>query len=180
MAEAHGFSARAVLRLLAGFAVAPPTAVFLALVTYDALWYSGMFSGGAPIDSIDAAGSLGMGVGILAVMMTICAVPSVAWLDGRGPLSLRKVLLLGAALGNAPFAIIVLGVVVAHPMSETLSGDIGRFWYGFPGAVQRVAMGLTCGIGSAAAFWVVGVRGTAMHRGGPHGPAIADERCATG
>jgi hypothetical protein len=155
-------NARTVFRLLGGFAGAPLTAVVVALVTYDALWYSGLFSGGAPIDSIDAAGSLGMGVGILAIAMTICSVPLVAWLNSRGPLSLRKVLLLGAVLGNVPFAIVIIGEVLAHPMRETLSGDIGRFWYGFTGAVQRVTVGLACGMASGGVFWLVGVRGTPM------------------
>ena len=158
-------SPNTVVRLLAGFAGAPVTAVFLALVTYDALWYSGMMSGGAPIDSIDAAASLGTGVGIIAVLMTICAVPLVAWLASRGPVSFGQVIVLGVALGNAPFAMIVLGIVVAHPFSEVLSGDISRFWYGFSGAVERVVIGLISGMGSASIFWIVGIRGTAVHRG---------------
>jgi hypothetical protein len=124
----------------------------------------GMLSGGAPIDSIDAAASFGMGVGILAVLMTIFAMPVVAWLSGRGPLSLRKVLLLGAALGNVPLAFIIVAVVVTHPIGETLSGDVSRFWYGYPGLLQRVAIGLACRIGSAAAFWVVAVHGTEMQQ----------------
>jgi hypothetical protein len=167
MVEAHRPSSRTGVRLLAGFAVAPLAAVFLALVTYDVLWYTGMLSGGAPINSIDAASSLGMGVGIIAVAMTICAVPLVAWLASRGPVSFGKVMLLGAALGNVPFAMIVLGIVAAHPFSEVLSGDIGRFWYGLPGVVQRVAIGLASGMGSASLFWIVGIRGTAVQRGEP-------------
>ena len=98
------------------------------MVTYDVLWYTGMLSEGAPIDSIDAAASLGLGVGIIAVVMTICAAPLVAWLASRGPLSFGRVLLLGAVLGNVPFAVIVLAIVAAHPFSEVLSRDIGRFW----------------------------------------------------
>ncbi len=42
--------------------------------------------------------------------------------------------------------------------SGGLSGDIGRFWYGFPGFVQRVAIGVAVGMSSAAAFWVVAIR----------------------
>jgi hypothetical protein len=162
MVEAHRSSPRTAVRRLAGFAVAPPAAVFLALVSYDLLWYTDMLSGGAPIASIDAAAAFGTGVGIIAVAMTLCAVPLVASLESRGPVSFGRVLMLGAALGNVPFAVIVLGIVAVHP-HDILSGDIGRFWYGFPGAVQRVAMGLASGIGSASLFWIVGIRGGTVH-----------------
>jgi hypothetical protein len=167
MVHAQQPTPRTPVRLLAGFAVAPLCAVFLALVTYDVLWRTGMLSGAAPIDSIDGAASLAMGVGIIAVVMTGCAVPVVAWLARRGPVSFGKVMLLGAALGNVPFAIIVLGIVAAHPFSEVLSGDIGRFWYGLPGAVQRMAIGLASGMGSASLLWIVGIRGTAVQKGKP-------------
>jgi hypothetical protein len=146
---------------VAGFAIVPPTAVVITLVTYDALWYSGMLPDGAPIDSLDSAASLGMGVGMLAVFMTAAgAVPGVFWLKRRRPLSLRTLLLLGAVLGNVPFAIIILGIVVVHLLSGTLSVDIARNWYGLFGAVVRTVIGLICGMGSAAVFWAVAVRGT--------------------
>ena len=165
MVEANSLALRTSLRLFAGFAVAPPAAVLLALATYNLLWHLGLLSGGAPIDSIYAATPLGIGVGVIAVVMTFAAVPPIAWLASRGPVSFGKVILLGAALGNLPFALIVLGVVAAHPFREILSGDIGRFWYGVSGAAQRVAIGLASGMGAASLFWIVGIRGTAVQRG---------------
>jgi hypothetical protein len=141
--------------------------VLFALVTYHLLWASGSLSGGAPIGSTDAAASLAMGVGLLALVMTGCAIPLLVWLNGRGPLSLSKVLLLGAALGNAPLALIVFVIVLAHPIRETLSGDIGRLWYGLPGALARIAIGLVSGTASAAVFWLIGVRGNLRQRRAP-------------
>jgi hypothetical protein len=170
MSDAHAFPARTPLRLLAGLALAPPTAVLFALGTYHVLWTSGMLSGGGPIDSTDAAAALAMGVGLIAVVMTGCALPLLAWLKGRGPLSLSKVLLLGAALGNAPFAIIVFAIIIGHPIRETLSGDIGRFWYGVPGALERITIGLVSGTASAAVYWLAGVRGMKSHRDAPTVP----------
>jgi hypothetical protein len=147
--------------MVAGFAIVPPTAVLISLVTYDALWYSGMLPAGVLIDSIDSAAPLGTGVGIIAVLMTVLgAVPAVAWLSSRRPLTLRTLLVLGAALGNVPFAAIIIGIVVAHLKSGTLSVDIARNWYGLSGAVVRTIIGLICGMGSAAVFWAVAVRGT--------------------
>jgi hypothetical protein len=65
MADLHNQSARVGLRMLAGFAIVPPTVVLIALVTHEALRHGGILSGGAPIDSLDSAGSFGIGVGIL-------------------------------------------------------------------------------------------------------------------
>ena len=152
-------SRRAELRMLVGFAVVPPAAVLITLATHDAMWYSGLLLQGAPINSLDSAASLGSGVAILAVLMTV-EVPAVVCLSRRRPLSLRGCLLLGAALGNVPFAIIIIGVVVAHLVSGTLSGDIGRYWHGLSGSAVRTVMGSLCGMGSAAVFWAVAVRGT--------------------
>jgi hypothetical protein len=153
-------SARRGLRMVAGFVVVPPTAALIALATYDVLWHLGWLSEGAPIDSVDAAASLGTGVAILAVVVTVFgAIPAVVWLNRRRPLSLSSLLVLGAALGNVPFVFIVAGIVAAHVASGTLSDDVGRYWYGFAGAMVRTTMGLICGMGSAAVFWFVGVRG---------------------
>ncbi|HSL22725.1 MAG TPA: hypothetical protein VK886_14420 [Vicinamibacterales bacterium] len=159
MTEAQAVSRGRSVRLLLGLAVTPATAVLVALIVYDALCYSGMLSGGAPIDSLDGAASFGMGVGILAVAMTAWAVPLLLYLNERRRLSFRNVLALGAALGNVPFAIVILGIVVAHPIRETLTGDVGRLWYGFSGFVQRVVLGSAVGMSSAAAFWSVAIRG---------------------
>ena len=147
--------------MLVGFAVVPPTAVLIALAANDALLYSGLFPGGAPIDSLDSAASLGMGVGILALLMTVFgAMPAVAWLGRRQPPSLRTLLLVGGALGNVPFLLILGGIVTTHLMRGTFSSDIGVYWDGLSGAVVRTVMGLVCGMGAAAVFWGVAVRGT--------------------
>jgi hypothetical protein len=149
------------LRILAGLIMVPPTAVLIALATYDRFWHAGLLPQGAPIDSLDSAGSVGAGVGILATVMTcVGVVPGVVWLKARGTLSLSRFLMLGAVLGSVPFAVIIIGIVAVHLGSGTLSADIGQYWEGWSGAGVRTAMGLICGIGSAAVFWVVAVRGT--------------------
>jgi hypothetical protein len=126
------------------------------------MWHAGLLPHGAPIDSLDSAESLGAGVAILAVLMTVFgAVPAVIWLNRRRLLSLGRLVILGAGLGSVPFALIVVGVVVVPAVSGTLSTDIGRYWYGISGAAVRVAMGLISGMGSAAIFWYVGIRDTA-------------------
>jgi hypothetical protein len=153
-------STRRELRMLLGFIVVIPTAVLIALATYDALWQVGWLPQGAPIDAVDAAASLGTGVAILAVVVTVFgAIPAVVWMNGRRPLSLRNLLVLGAVLGNVPFVFIVVGISAAHLASGTLSTDVGQYWYGRSGAMIRTMLGLICGMGSAVVFWLVGVRG---------------------
>jgi hypothetical protein len=160
MAERNAQSSRTDLRMLVGFALIPPMAVLITLVTYELMFQARLLPRGAPIDSLDAAESLGTGVAILAVLVTLFgAVPTVISLKSRGLFSLGRLLILGAGLGNLPFALIVVGVVAVHAVSGTLSADIGRYWSGFSGAAIRVALGLVGGTGSAAAFWfIVGMR----------------------
>ena len=96
--------------MLAGLIVVIPPAVLIALATYDALWHVGWLRQGAPIDSVDAAASLGSGVAILAVVvMVFGAIPGVVCMNARRPLSLNNLLVLGAVPGNAPFVFIVVG-----------------------------------------------------------------------
>jgi hypothetical protein len=135
-------------------------------VLYLALWYSGVrVFEGTPIDPVDSAAALATGVGIIAIVVTIFgAVPAMTWLIRRGPLSLQTVLLLGATLGNVPFAMIVVAILVMHLVNGTLSTDVAGLWYGVHGSVRAIALGLLIGTISAAVFWVVGIRGTELRR----------------
>jgi hypothetical protein len=156
-------SPRTELRMVAAFALMPLAAGVLMAGLCLALWGTGydIFEGGRPRDPMPAAVSLGMGAAVIAVVVTVFgAVPAVAWLAGRGPLSLRRLLVLGAALGNAPFAIIVLGVLGTQLAKGTLTRGVGGAWFGTPGAVRAIVVGLILGMSSAALFWFIAVRGT--------------------
>src|SRR5262245_33744254 len=143
------------LRMIAGLAVAPIAATLIALSTYDAFWHAGLFPDGAPLHSLDSAASLGTGIAILAVLTTAAAaVPGVMWLKRHGPLSLGRLMVLGALLGNVPFTLIIAGVVVTNAISGRPSPD-------FEGAPVRISLGVISGAGSAAVFWFVAVCGTA-------------------
>ena len=144
--------------MIAGLVVAPLAATLIALCTYNAFWHAGLFPQGASLDSLDSAASLGVGVGILAVLTTAAAaVPGVMWLKRRGPLSLGRLMALGAFLGNLPLALIIVGIVVVNAIRGTLSPDVSHYWEGFGGALVRVSLGVISGAGSAAVFWLVAV-----------------------
>lgn len=146
-----------------GFLLVPPVAGFLAFLGFPVLIHSGygVLPPGNLADPAGAARGFGLGVGILAVGVTAFGVvPTVLWLRKRGPLSLRRVVVAGAALGNAPFALIVLIIVVVQLVNGTITPDVARLWYGLAGAVRSVLIGTFVGTASAAVFWAIAVRGT--------------------
>jgi hypothetical protein len=121
---------------------------------YDLFWHAGLTPQGVPLHSVDAAAAFGAGVFILAVVMTgAAAVLVVIWLNERRWLTLGKLIVFGAVIGNLPFALIVAGVIVAR-LVGALTGDISQNWYGLSGALTNIAMGVVAGAGGAATFWL--------------------------
>jgi hypothetical protein len=169
MSKSGNRSAIAGLRLVAALAVVPFAAGTVMFLTYLALWFSGarVFEG-PPFDlkgAVHAAAGLALGVTIIGFAVTGVAVLPLVWMGSRGPLSLKNVLFLGAALGNVPFAVIVVAILLVQLRNGSLSSDVPRLWYGLYGAVRAIALGFWIGISSAAVFWVIGVRGTESDEG---------------
>jgi len=155
--DARSLSPGDELRLFVGLAVQPFVAAALAFMLFPVVDYTGRpLYGGFPADPVDAAISFSFGVGIVALVVTVCgAVPTVLYLLKRGPLSLKTVLVGGVALGNAPFILVVAAVVATQVARGTMSPDVVRLFYGLPGVVRAIAISSYIGIGSAAVFWVV-------------------------
>jgi hypothetical protein len=159
-------------RLLLGFAIVPPVAVLIAIATYELFWHAGFLPQGGPVHSIDAAQAMIGGLTIIAVPMTlVAAVPGVLWLERSGSLTFGRLVALGSLLGNVPFALIVMVIIVVQMSSGTPLADIGRYWYGMSGFAVRTALGVAAGAGSAAAFWLVSVCGTPSEAGRSSLPA---------
>jgi hypothetical protein len=114
MTYSGSLSSKDELRLFAGLAVQPFVGTALAFISVPLVDYSGRaLYGGFPADSGDAATSFAFGVSIVAVCVTVCgALPTVLYLLKRSPLTLKQVLVGGVALGNAPFILMVAGIVV--------------------------------------------------------------------
>jgi type III secretory pathway component EscT len=138
-------------------------------ITYVGLWLAGVHVfEGTPRDlpgARDAAIGLALGVTILSVIVTaLAALPAFLWMAKRSPPSRANVLFLGAALGNLPFATIVVVILIVQTANHTLSPDVARLWFGLYGAMRAIALGLLIGTSSAAVFWATATAGT--HRDG--------------
>jgi hypothetical protein len=148
--------------MLVGFAVAPIAAVLVSVASYETFWHMGVLPYGGPIHSLDAAGAVGFGAAILAVIMTFTtAVPGVLWLNRTGWLTFGNVVLFGAVAGNLPFVLIAIIIVAAQLLIGTSGADIARFGEGLSGTFVRSAMGAIAGGVAAAAFWLVSMCGAA-------------------
>ena len=130
-----------------GIVVQPFLAGALAFLSFPVLLLdrSGhTLAGGFPADGIDAARSVAIGAGLVALLIAVLGVlPTAVWLTKRGPVSLDRALLFGLAFGNLPFAI---GTILAGT-------------YGVPGFVRGAAFSSLLGLAGAAAFWAIALRG---------------------
>jgi hypothetical protein len=154
--------------MVAGFALVPLVAGALSFVAFLTFWtllpqrpvVAGTMIASGGSSTIDNALAAAAGAVLLAILVTVfAAVPAVSWLAGRGRVTLRTSLLLGAALGNAPFVIgLIVGLVyqIAH---GTVPDHPAELWYGAAGALRVMASGCFVGAGSAAAFWLIALRG---------------------
>jgi hypothetical protein len=142
------------LRLLAGFVVAPIVATEIAVLGF--MLEAGLFATNAivHIDRADTAISLTLATLIFIAGPTMVLIaPYVLGMQSRGPILLRKLLALGAIVGNVP-VLIILAIRLA--LLFTSSG--GRQQESV-GALGLIALGALAGAGGALAFWMVAVPG---------------------
>ena len=103
---------------------------------------------------------------IVSLVVTVAgAVPTVAWLLTRGRLSITQIIITAVALGNAPFAISVAGVVLFYIAGTATLADVGYVLFSGPmGAVRALVIGSVMGVASGVIFWAVAIRGTGYGR----------------
>ena len=123
----------------------------------------------SPIVALGGAGSGGAGIfaflaGVAAVVVVPAgAVPIFLTVKRRGRITLSQTLFAGAALGNAPGALLALmGAFFAllHVVGGTISQHLSPLTSLLVGALRIVVLGTAVGTISAAVFWFVGLRGT--------------------
>jgi hypothetical protein len=134
-------------------AVQPFVAALLGFIIFPVVDYTGRaLYGGRPFDPLDAAISFAAGAGLAGLLVTaLGAVPTLAWLLKRGPVTRRQALISGAVLGNVP-GLLIVGGLAASRLSQGAMPDL-QLTYGPAGAVRAIAIGSFIGAASAAVFW---------------------------
>jgi hypothetical protein len=162
------------LRLGTGFLVTPLVAGVIAFLTFwgQSFVRINLFPGTPYSDPVDAAAGFAAGVTVIAFIATFAAVvPLVVSMMRSGPLVFTRVLFVGAIVGQAPFVLIVGGILVVQTVNGTLSAAVGRLWYGVFGTVRAIALGSFIGIPTAVVFWLIAIRGTELDGTGRRKPA---------
>jgi hypothetical protein len=149
---------REATRELLAFAVAPLGAVLCLLVLFS-LWDP---TGSGRVYSIRE--TLSGGIELLLIVLPVAyltemllGAPAHYALQRHGRSRLLDYLLTGAAIGPAPFPTFVLFMLVStlrRSRSAKLADVVGGLRFGFAWA----AIGIPCGIASAAVFWLICVR----------------------
>jgi hypothetical protein len=121
------------------------------------------------IDPGDSLVEFSMGLAFSAIFVGVpitCfgAVPLFVWMSGRGPLSFRHTLWAGAVLAVAWYVLLIVAIPVVSGLNRTLAGDMRRMSSAFDGVrlLGFIAFLGVIGMGSAAAFWMISIRGTEL------------------
>ena len=144
------------MRLFAAFAVLPFAAAALAYVWFPVFERSLLKQVGGRF-SDDAAGAFAAATFVLAVFVTLIAIPVFTTMRRRAPITFGKSLLAGIALGNAPFLIVSALILIVHLFAGTPK-DLSGMWYGPVGALRTVTLSTLMGAALGSVFWVVGIR----------------------
>ena len=140
-------------RLALGFVILPPADAVLAFFMHRALWPENPWEVWAHPHG--AATLFAFEVAVASVFVT--AVAAIVWMLTRG-LSLKRTLLLGFALGNAPYFLIVM-IAVCLVLIGAASPSSLRYtaWSGPWAGPRMVVVGSVVGTLSSLLFWLVAV-----------------------
>lgn len=136
----------------------------VAYIGFPLVWYIGGHAG-RPHDPAQAAGAFALLTGFLSLVITIAgAVPVVHWLMKRGPVSLMQLIRVGLILGNAPFLLSVIGLVLPMTLLHLITGTMSEHLISLSnltaGTLRAIGIGSVIGVWSAVVFWLLGIRGT--------------------
>jgi len=145
-------TAKQEMRVLIALITQPFVAAIAAFALFPALDATANAAGvyrGRLTDPTGAAIAVALATAFAAVPVIILgALPAIAWLSRRGPLTLAKAICAGAVLGNAPAAVIV--------MLATLNGDAAASSGSLHALLQLlrvIAFGSLIGAACGTMFW---------------------------
>ncbi len=155
-------------RLILGLALLPPAAALLMFLTGIVMWRMNVWilEGRG---SLDAAMSLGLGVGLLAIPMAIVAIFPIAWLSHRQQLTFPNLLTTGVVIANVPFGVIIASVLL-RVLNGSLSAEVIPDWFSLKIVLRSVLLGVWHGWWLACLLWVVAIRGSGFEDVAPTPP----------
>lgn len=167
VSEQHASAVPSSYRLWAAFAAVPFLDALVAFFGFPLVWYIGGHTG-RPQDPTEAAGSFALLIGLMGLVVTVGgAVPIVLWLMKRGAVSLRELITAGVLLGNVPFVLYVVGLVLPLTVLHLIRGSMAQHLMPLSdlivGTLRAVAIGSVLGALSSLVFWLLGIR----HRADP-------------
>ena len=102
--------------------------------------------------SVVDPGPVALGAAVAAVFVVIVgALPAIAWLSRRGPITLGKALISGALLGNLPIVVILLLAALTGNLRVPESGSA----IGVLRMFRSVPFGAFVGMACAFVFWLI-------------------------
>ena len=153
-------SPRAEMRMLVGYVLLAPFSGLVVYLTIAVPLSAGVwFLNGQPSDFAAVQMAVAAAIFAAPIATIVGAVPGVAWLIRSGRLTLRNLLVMGAALGNVPMLIlaalaqlaILLGNGPSNPPPITLLKIL-----------SALSLGAWFGVCGALFFWFVSIRGTEL------------------
>jgi hypothetical protein len=151
-------------RLALAFAAAPLMPAAAMYFGFPLFW---IFMGhdGHPVDPSQVAGMLATLSGVCGVFVTVVgAVPVFGWLRRRGRVTLRHAVGAGVVLGNVPFALYLLLLILPFTILHLAQGTLSQHLIPLPSllssAARVIVLGSVLGAIGALTFWIVGLAGT--------------------
>lgn len=150
------------LRLWAALALLPFITATIAFFAFPLLWALGGHAG-RPADPGHAAVMFSFVAGLFGLVVTFGgAAPLAFWRLKRGPIPLRQSLVDGLVLGNAPFVLYVVALILPFTVLHMVMGTMSGRWLSVSelvfGTLRAVTIGSVLGMASGAIFWFLGIR----------------------
>ena len=102
----------------------------------------------SPLQSAIVFGGL---TGIISILIAGIAASTFGRVRKRGPISAARTMLYGAAFGNIPAALVVVGTIIVRR-------DVTAFADAVVGSLRGIAFGTAVGVMSSAVFWLMAGR----------------------
>lgn len=144
-------------RVLLAFAVLPLAMALAGYLAFPLVWALAGHRG-RPMDSAPA--QFAALAAVLCLLVSLIAAPLVLRLARQGRASCSRLLLIGAALGNLPFALyvgLILPATIAHLLAGTLRERLVPIAGLLPGVANAVIIGTSFGMLAAAIVWAIAV-----------------------